>query len=140
MVQRSSAATDSASQPGSPIKVKKNRTTKSERKQKQRANAAAQSPPPRANGGNDGGGGSRTGKGSTKGGGKGTAQDRPKAPPEEWRKIMNLCPVSRKGKKVCAYFNCSVGCRYGDDCDLLHECLVCSDPGGCKHPWFSRHQ
>ena len=47
-----------------------------------------------------------------------------KAPPEEWAKILKLCPVARGGVQVCKFYNSSTGCRFGDACTMKHECLA----------------
>ena len=89
----------------------------------------------------DGGKGKKgKGKGGSKGGGAGggSADGSKKAPPEEWAKIIKICGsgLFRNGKKVCPFYNSSAGCRFGDSCSDLHECLLCA---GQKHKWITRH-
>ena len=75
------------------------------------------------------------GKGdSPKGQGKG-ANEKRLVPKEEWDQIVKLA-TKRGGKKVCQWFNSSKGCRFGDSCRDLHECLICP---GEKHAWANRH-
>ena len=73
-------------------------------------------------------------KGDTKGLGKGKG-DKRLVPKQEWEQIVQLA-TTRGGKKVCQWFNSSKGCRFGDSCRDLHECLICP---GEKHSWATKH-
>ena len=93
-------------------------------------------PPPQADPNPKGKG--KGSKGGAQGGAKGGAKGSGKAPADEWAKIMKIVGhgISRNGKKVCPFYNSSAGCRFGDSCKDLHECLLCH---GQKHKWILRH-
>ena len=40
-----------------------------------------------------------------------------------------------QGKKRCPWYNCSLGCRFGDQCKDQHACVQC----GQGHPWHGNH-
>ena len=60
-----------------------------------------------------------------------TARDA-RVPAAEWSKITAF---KYSGKKRCPFFNCSLGCRFGDSCKNAHQCVEC----GQAHPWHGNH-
>ena len=60
-----------------------------------------------------------------------TARDA-RVPAAEWSKITAF---KYGGKKRCPFFNCSLGCRFGDSCKNAHQCVEC----GQAHPWHGNH-
>ena len=55
-----------------------------------------------------------------------------RVPAPEWQKIMAF---KYSGPKRCPFFNCSLGCRFGDQCRQKHSCVEC----GKDHPWHGNH-
>ena len=55
-----------------------------------------------------------------------------RVPTEEWSKINSF---KYSGRKRCPWFNCSLGCRFGDQCKAAHSCVEC----GKDHPWHGNH-
>ena len=55
-----------------------------------------------------------------------------RVPPKEWEKITGF---KYNGKRRCPFFNCSLGCRFGDSCRNAHSCVEC----GGAHPWHGNH-
>ena len=55
-----------------------------------------------------------------------------RVPAAEWSKITAF---KYSGKKRCPFFNCSLGCRFGDACKNAHQCVEC----GQAHPWHGNH-
>lgn len=55
-----------------------------------------------------------------------------RAPSKEWEKITSF---KYSGKRRCPFFNCSLGCRFGDSCRNVHSCVEC----GGAHPWHGNH-
>ena len=55
-----------------------------------------------------------------------------RVPPQEWQKITSF---KYSGPKRCPFFNCSLGCRFGDQCRQKHSCVEC----GQDHPWHGNH-
>ena len=55
-----------------------------------------------------------------------------RVPPAEWQKITSF---KYGGPKRCPFFNCSLGCRFGDQCKQKHSCVEC----GKDHPWHGNH-
>ena len=64
------------------------------------------------------------------GGSKPTKDDR--VPAKEWQSITSF---KYSGKRRCPWFNCSLGCRFGDACKNDHLCVEC----GKAHPWHGNH-
>ena len=61
--------------------------------------------------------------------GKAPRADRdPRIPEKEWKKIMSF---TYTGARRCPWFNCSLGCRFGDQCRNKHICVQC----GGDHPY-----
>ena len=56
-----------------------------------------------------------------------------RVPTAEWSKINSF---KYKGPKRCPWFNCSLGCRFGDQCKSAHLCVEC----GKEHPWHGNHR
>jgi hypothetical protein len=73
------------------------------------------------------------GKGKGKGGKGGKSKG--KMPDEEWCKLMSI-NNTRGGRRVCRFWNSSIGCTFGDACMDLHECLQCP---GENHKFSIRH-
>lgn len=69
-------------------------------------------------------------KGSPKDSGK-IARDT-RVPADEWKAITSF---KYSGRRRCPFFNCSLGCRFGDNCRNLHACVEC----GKEHPWHGNH-
>ncbi|CAE7840542.1 unnamed protein product [Symbiodinium sp. CCMP2592] len=58
-----------------------------------------------------------------------------RVPEKEWKKIMSF---SYTGARRCPWFNCSLGCRFGDQCKNKHICVQCGgDPDTIRElgPW-----
>lgn len=55
-----------------------------------------------------------------------------RVPADEWKAITSF---KYSGKRRCPFFNCSLGCRFGDNCRNLHLCVEC----GKEHPWHGNH-
>ena len=55
-----------------------------------------------------------------------------RVPPAEWQKITSF---KYSGPKRCPFFNCSLGCRFGDQCRQKHSCVECGE----NHPWHGNH-
>ena len=53
-------------------------------------------------------------------------------PSSEWQAISAF---KSSGKRRCPWFNCSLGCRFGDQCKNEHSCVECGKP----HPWHGNH-
>ena len=53
-------------------------------------------------------------------------------PATEWQSISSF---KYSGKRRCPWFNCSLGCRFGDQCKNDHACVECGKP----HPWHGNH-
>ena len=68
--------------------------------------------------------------GSKPAGGK--AHKDARVPAAEWDKITSF---KYNGKRRCPFFNCSMGCRFGDSCRHAHLCVEC----GKDHPWHGNH-
>ena len=65
-------------------------------------------------------------------GSKGRPEDKPadkntKVPDKEWKTITSF---KYNGRRRCPFYNCSLGCRFGDQCKNLHACVQC----GQAHP------
>ena len=50
-----------------------------------------------------------------------------RVPEKEWKKIMSF---TYTGARRCPFYNCSLGCRFGDQCRNKHICVQC----GGDHP------
>ena len=55
-----------------------------------------------------------------------------RVPAGEWQKITSF---KYSGKRRCPFFNCSLGCRFGDSCRNAHVCVEC----GKERPWHGNH-
>ena len=55
-----------------------------------------------------------------------------RVPEKEWKKIMSF---SYTGARRCPWYNCSLGCRFGDQCKNKHVCVQC----GGDHPFHGNH-
>ena len=55
-----------------------------------------------------------------------------RVPEKEWKKIMSF---TYTGARRCPFYNCSLGCRFGDQCRNKHICVQC----GGDHPWHNNH-
>ena len=55
-----------------------------------------------------------------------------RVPAAEWQKITSF---KYPGPKRCPFFNCSLGCRFGDQCRQKHACVEC----GKDHSWHGNH-
>ena len=55
-----------------------------------------------------------------------------RVPAKEWEKITSF---KYNGKRRCPFFNCSLGCRFGDSCRNVHSCVEC----GGSHSWHGNH-
>lgn len=55
-----------------------------------------------------------------------------RVPPHEWAKITSF---KYTGKRRCPWYNCSLGCRFGDQCKSAHVCVEC----GKDHPCHGNH-
>ena len=55
-----------------------------------------------------------------------------RVPSKEWQAITAF---KYSGKRRCPWFNCSLGCRFGDACKNDHMCVECGKP----HPWHGNH-
>ena len=55
-----------------------------------------------------------------------------RVPADEWAKINSF---KYSGRKRCPWFNCSLGCRFGDQCKAAHSCVEC----GKDHAWHGNH-
>ena len=53
-------------------------------------------------------------------------------PAEEWTKVNSF---KYSGPRRCPFYNCSSGCRFGDQCKRKHACVEC----GQGHPWHGNH-
>ena len=53
-------------------------------------------------------------------------------PSEEWTKVNSF---KYNGPRRCPFYNCSSGCRFGDQCKHKHLCVEC----GKSHPWHGNH-
>jgi len=69
-------------------------------------------------------------KGSKPGAARTTKDER--VPSKEWASITAF---KYSGARRCPFFNCSLGCRFGDQCKLKHACVEC----GKDHPWHGNH-
>eukprot|EP00435_Cladocopium_sp_Y103_P021205 s1508_g5.t1 len=45
-----------------------------------------------------------------------------RVPAQEWQKITSF---KYAGPKRCPFYNCSLGCRFGDQCRQKHSCVEC---------------
>ena len=70
-------------------------------------------------------------KGAARNGSDKVARDA-RVPAAEWSKITSF---KYSGKKRCPFFNCSLGCRFGDSCKNAHQCVEC----GQAHSWHGNH-
>ena len=55
-----------------------------------------------------------------------------RVPPSEWSAITAF---KYSGPRRCPFYNCSLGCRFGDSCKNKHLCVEC----GKGHPWHGNH-
>ena len=55
-----------------------------------------------------------------------------RVPAKEWQAITAF---KYQGPRRCPFFNCSLGCRFGDQCKNKHVCVEC----GKDHPWHGNH-
>ena len=55
-----------------------------------------------------------------------------RVPPQEWQAITAF---KYSGKRRCPFYNCSLGCRFGDSCRNAHLCVEC----GKEHSWHGNH-
>ena len=55
-----------------------------------------------------------------------------RVPAKEWSKITSF---KYSGPRRCPFFNCSLGCRFGDQCKNKHLCVEC----GKEHSWHGNH-
>ena len=55
-----------------------------------------------------------------------------RVPAQEWEKITAF---KYSGKRRCPFFNCSLGCRFGDSCRNVPACVEC----GKGHPWHGNY-
>ena len=55
-----------------------------------------------------------------------------RVPAKEWQQITAF---KYSGPRRCPFFNCSLGCRFGDQCKMRHSCVEC----GKDHPWHGNH-
>ena len=55
-----------------------------------------------------------------------------RVPQKEWATITGF---KYSGKRRCPFYNCSLGCRFGDSCRNAHLCVEC----GKEHPWHGNH-
>ena len=76
-------------------------------------------------------GGGQDAKKDNKGGGGKPSKDA-RIPAQEWQSITSF---KYSGKKRCPWFNCSLGCRFGDACKFDHSCVEC----GKSHSWHGNH-
>ena len=53
-------------------------------------------------------------------------------PAPEWTKVTSF---KYSGPKRCPFYNCSSGCRFGDQCKHKHACVEC----GQSHPYHGNH-
>ena len=62
---------------------------------------------------------------------KAAARDERVPAPESQR----ITAFKYSGKRRCPFYNCSLGCRFGDGCRNAHVCVEC----GKEHPWHGNH-
>ena len=55
-----------------------------------------------------------------------------RVPAKEWQQIQSF---KYNGPRRCPFFNCSLGCRFGDQCKMKHQCVEC----GKDHAWHGNH-
>ena len=55
-----------------------------------------------------------------------------RVPAKEWAKITAF---KYSGPRRCPFYNCSLGCRFGDQCKNRHVCVEC----GQAHAWHGNH-
>ena len=55
-----------------------------------------------------------------------------RVPSKEWQTITSF---KYNGPRRCPFFNCSLGCRFGDQCKMKHQCVEC----GKDHAWHGNH-
>ena len=55
-----------------------------------------------------------------------------RVPAKEWSAITAF---KYNGPRRCPFFNCSLGCRFGDQCKNKHVCVECGQP----HSWHGNH-
>ena len=55
-----------------------------------------------------------------------------RVPAKEWSRITSF---KYSGPRRCPFFNCSLGCRFGDQCKNKHLCVEC----GKEHSWHGNH-
>ena len=55
-----------------------------------------------------------------------------RVPAKEWQQITSF---KYSGPRRCPFFNCSLGCRFGDQCRMKHQCVEC----GKDHSWHGNH-
>ena len=55
-----------------------------------------------------------------------------RVPAREWQAITAF---KYQGPRRCPFYNCSLGCRFGDQCKNKHICVEC----GKDHPWHGNH-
>ena len=112
------------------IKAKRDKKARQRESKKKRALEGGDHPSPKKTARPSQGGKGDTSKGLGKG-----ANEKRLVPKNEWDQIVQLA-TKRGGKKVCQWYNSSKGCRFGDSCRDLHECLICP---GEKHSWAIKH-
>ena len=61
-----------------------------------------------------------------------TAARDERVPAKEWSKITSF---KYSGPRRCPFYNCSLGCRFGDQCKNKHLCVEC----GKEHSWHGNH-
>ena len=103
--------------PAPTAKAKKNKARRERAKEQLRSLKAAQSAP--------------TGARKDKPNGPKPSRDA-RIPAEEWTKVNSF---KYSGPRRCPFYNCSSGCRFGDQCKHKHACVEC----GQGHPWHGNH-
>lgn len=74
----------------------------------------------------------KTGGGSSGGSATKPATRDERVPAKEWSKITSF---KYSGPRPCPFYNCSLGCRFGDQCKNKHLCVEC----GKEHSWHGNH-
>ena len=75
-----------------------------------------------------------TGNTPPKGAGKGMTKAA-RIPEAEYAAITKLKDRDDQGKRLCRWYNCSLGCQ-NSSCPYSHTCCEC----GSKHSWASQHR
>ena len=57
----------------------------------------------------------------------------PRVPKHEW---VKLCAMKHQGRTKCKFYNSSIGCRFGESCKQVHDCMAC----GQDHSWCKAHE